>query len=207
KAWDDTPAEDAILDVCGTYENEGTKSSATTDFDTRSEVSSSSSSQSSSSSSKSCDSYSNVACESEPSTHKSVKSSRRRRRSRTPRAHSYRKSKQPRKVKYDYNTKLSYLFRDARFFLIKSNNAENVTLSKAKGVWSTPPQNEARLNQAFRESRNVLLIFSVKESGKFAGLARLNSESRRDVPPISWVLPPGLSAKALGGVFKVDWIC
>mgnify|MGYP000574868608 CR=1 FL=1 len=56
-------------------------------------------------------------------------------------------------------TKLNYLFRDARFFVIKSNNAENVTLSKAKGVWSTPPQNEAKLNQAFRESRNVLLIF------------------------------------------------
>lgn len=69
----------------------------------------------------------------------------------------------------DYMTKLNYLFRDARFFVIKSNNAENVTLSKAKGVWSTPPQNEAKLNQAFRESRNVLLIFSVKESGKFAG--------------------------------------
>jgi hypothetical protein len=70
---------------------------------------------------------------------------------------------------YDYMTKLNYLFRDARFFVIKSNNAENVTLSKAKGVWSTLPQNESKLNQAYRESRNVLLIFSVKESGKFAG--------------------------------------
>ncbi|KAI8426243.1 hypothetical protein MSG28_005153 [Choristoneura fumiferana] len=108
---------------------------------------------------------------------------------------------------YDYMTKLNYLFRDTRFFLIKSNNAENITLSKAKGVWSTLPQNEANLNQAYRESRNVLLIFSVKESGKFAGFARLSSESRRDVPPISWVLPPGLSAKVLDGVFKVDWIC
>lgn len=104
---------------------------------------------------------------------------------------------------YDYLTKLNYLFRNARFFVIKSNNAENVTLSKAKGVWSTLPQNEANLNQAYRESRNVLLIFSVKESGRFAGFARLRGESRRDVAPISWVLPPGLSAKALGGVFKV----
>lgn len=108
---------------------------------------------------------------------------------------------------YDYLTKLNYLFRDARFFVIKSNNAENITLSKAKGVWSTLPQNEANLNKAYRESRNVLLIFSVKESGKFAGFARLHGESRHDVPAISWVLPPGLSAKALGGVFKVDWIC
>lgn len=68
-------------------------------------------------------------------------------------------------------TKLNYLFRDARFFVMKSNNAENVTLSKAKGVWSTPPQNETKLNHAFRESRNVLLIFSVKESGRFAGMS------------------------------------
>ena len=32
--------------------------------------------------------------------------------------------------KYDYPTKLNYLFRDARFFLVKSNNAENVSLAK-----------------------------------------------------------------------------
>ena len=108
---------------------------------------------------------------------------------------------------YDYATKLNYLFRDARFFLVKSNNAENVTLSKAKGVWSTPPTNESRLNKAFEESRNVLLIYSVKESGKFGGFARLSTESRHDGPEVSWVLPPGLSARALGGVFKIDWIC
>ncbi|GAB0100182.1 YTH domain-containing protein [Sergentomyia squamirostris] len=108
---------------------------------------------------------------------------------------------------YDYMTKLNYLFREARYFVIKSNNAENVTLSKAKSVWATLPQNEANLNQAFRECRNVLLIFSVKESGKFAGFARMNTEARHDGPPVSWVLPHGLSAKQLGGVFKIDWIC
>uniref|UniRef100_A0A1B0CQA6 YTH domain-containing protein n=1 Tax=Lutzomyia longipalpis TaxID=7200 RepID=A0A1B0CQA6_LUTLO len=108
---------------------------------------------------------------------------------------------------YDYMTKLNYLFREARYFVIKSNNAENVTLSKAKSVWATLPQNEANLNQAFRECRNVLLIFSVKESGKFAGFARMDTEARHDGPTVSWVLPHGLSAKALGGVFKIDWIC
>lgn len=108
---------------------------------------------------------------------------------------------------YDYITKINYLFRETRFFVIKSNNAENVSLSKSKGVWSTLPQNEATLNQAFKENRNVILIFSVKESGKFAGFARMVGESRRDVPAVSWVLPPGISAKALGGVIEVDWIC
>merc|ERR1719411_1678407 len=51
------------------------------------------------------------------------------------------------------------------------------------------------------------MIYSVKESGRFCGFARLASESRRDGPPVPWLLPPGLSAKALGGVFKIDWIC
>lgn len=108
---------------------------------------------------------------------------------------------------YDYITKINYLFRETRFFVIKSNNAENVSLSKSKGVWSTLPQNEATLNQAFKENRNVIFIFSVKESGKFAGFARMSGESRRDVPAVSWVLPPGISAKALGGVIEVDWVC
>lgn len=75
----------------------------------------------------------------------------------------------PIKKKYDYITKINYMFRDARFFLMKSNNADNISLSKTKGVWSTPPQNEAKLNQAFREARNVILIFSIKESGRFCG--------------------------------------
>uniref|UniRef100_A0A336MJL1 CSON000933 protein n=1 Tax=Culicoides sonorensis TaxID=179676 RepID=A0A336MJL1_CULSO len=107
---------------------------------------------------------------------------------------------------YDYMTKLNYLFRDARFYVIKSNNADNVTLSKTKGVWATLPQNEANLNRAFKECRNVLLIFSVKESGKFAGFARMSCESKRG-PSVDWVLPPGISAKALGGTFDIDWIC
>ncbi|XP_030852217.1 YTH domain-containing protein 1 isoform X5 [Strongylocentrotus purpuratus] len=106
----------------------------------------------------------------------------------------------------DQTAKMKYLFRDARYFLIKSNNHENIALAKAKGVWSTLPYNEQRLNAAFREARNVLLIFSVKESGKFQGFARMRCESRRDGQPINWVLPNGMNRSILGGVFKVDWI-
>ena len=53
--------------------------------------------------------------------------------------------------------KLKYFFKNARYYLIKSNNHENVALAKAKCVWSTPPQNEARLNQAFKVSHVVKL--------------------------------------------------
>jgi hypothetical protein len=89
---------------------------------------------------------------------------------------------------------------------MKSNNVDNVDLSKSKGVWSTLPVNEAKINQAFKEARNVILIFSVKESGKFSGFARLASESHRNGPQVNWVLPAGLSQRALGGVFSLDWI-
>lgn len=117
------------------------------------------------------------------------------------------KETKPGKKSYDYMTKLNYLFRETKFYVIKSNNAENVRISKQKGVWSTLPQNEQNLNQAYKECRNVILIFSVKESGKFAGFARMSGESRHDVAAVEWELPPGISAKALGGVFEIDWIC
>ncbi|XP_039921826.1 YTH domain-containing protein 1 isoform X2 [Hirundo rustica] len=112
-----------------------------------------------------------------------------------------------RAVQKDQTSKLKYILQDARFFLIKSNNHENVSLAKAKGVWSTLPVNEKKLNAAFRSARSVILIFSVRESGKFQGFARLSSESHHGGSPIHWVLPAGMSAKMLGGVFKIDWIC
>ena len=84
-----------------------------------------------------------------------------------------------------------------------------------------------------QDCRNVILIFSVRESGRFqgnthpisshyvekyctwtcvvifvfcTGFARLQSESRHDGPHVPWVLPPGISQAQLGGVFKLEWI-
>ncbi|XP_057298801.1 YTH domain-containing protein 1-like [Hydractinia symbiolongicarpus] len=98
------------------------------------------------------------------------------------------------------------LLKGARYFIVKSNNHENVTLSKAKGVWATPPANERKLNDAYRHSTNVILVYSVKESGRFQGFARLASESRHDGIPVPWVLPPGFDRRILGGTFKIDWL-
>ena len=39
-----------------------------------------------------------------------------------------------------------------------------------------------------------------------AGFARIAGESDKSHAPIRWVLPPGISAKALSAVFKLDWI-
>lgn len=90
---------------------------------------------------------------------------------------------------------------------MKSNNPENVFISKREGLWATPLQNELKLNSAFKEFRNVILIFSVKESGKFQGFARLSSEAHYNLEPVKWVLPPGVQSCPFGGLFYIDWIC
>jgi len=45
---------------------------------------------------------------------------------------------------------LKLLTHDASYFLMKSNNFDNLLLAKAESVWSTPPQNEAHINIAFK---------------------------------------------------------
>lgn len=102
---------------------------------------------------------------------------------------------------------MNYLFRDARFFIIKSSNAENIALSKTKGVWATLPQNQIKLSEAFRSSENVILIFSAKESGKFSGFARLATGVDRSISPVHWVVPVELTPNLLKGTFRIDWIC
>jgi hypothetical protein len=53
----------------------------------------------------------------------------------------------------------------------------------------------------------VILIFSVNDSGRFQGMARIASECSYDrETQVNWVLPPYLSARSLMGVFKIDWI-
>merc|ERR1719334_998082 len=107
----------------------------------------------------------------------------------------------------DQLAKLRYILRQARFYLIKSCNHDNVDIAKSRSVWSTPPQNEKKLDEAFADCRNVILIFSVRESGYFQGFARVQGAALQDQAPVPWVLPPGLSARALTGVYKLDWIC
>ncbi|CAF1085586.1 unnamed protein product [Rotaria sordida] len=101
---------------------------------------------------------------------------------------------------------LRHIFSDAAYFLIKSSNEENISLAKTKGLWSTPPANETRLNRAFRDHRNVILIFSVAESKAFQGFARMSCEARHDSQPVNWILPPGMNNRTFSGVIYIDWI-
>ncbi|NXN04879.1 YTDC2 helicase, partial [Sylvia borin] len=86
-----------------------------------------------------------------------------------------------------------------RYFIMKSSNLQNIEISQQKGVWSTTPSNERKLNGAFWESSMVYLIFSVQGSGHFQGFARMSST-------IGYEKSQDWGSAAFGGVFKVKWI-
>lgn len=62
-----------------------------------------------------------------------------------------------------------------RYFVIKSNSHKNLVLSIENNVWATQPHNECRFNDAFDRSPYVVLLFSVNQSGRFQGYARMMS--------------------------------
>ena len=99
------------------------------------------------------------------------------------------------------------LFVDAKYFIMKSNNHENIRIAKEKYAWSTPLPNEKKLSQSYRQHKNIILLFSVRESGRFQGFARLASDVKRSGPTIQWHLPHGINANSLGGIFRLQWVC
>ncbi|XP_034047713.1 3'-5' RNA helicase YTHDC2 [Thalassophryne amazonica] len=86
-----------------------------------------------------------------------------------------------------------------RYFIMKSSNLRNIEISQQKGIWSTTPSNEPKLNKAFLENNVIILIFSVQGSGHFQGYARMMSSiSQESCDDWGFI--------GLGGVFSVEWI-
>lgn len=95
----------------------------------------------------------------------------------------------------------SELLQDKRtkFFVITSNNGENVVKSVQYSVWATQRKNEQKLNDFYRTSRAVILIFSVNKSGAFQGYARMRSftgKTRCEKDPFN----------GFGKLFDVEWL-
>lgn len=98
------------------------------------------------------------------------------------------------------NLKMQF-FDNARFFIIKSSNKENVELSQKHSEWATTVNNQKKLNEAFLSSY-VILIFSVNRSGNFQGFAVMTSYISDKVSNI-W---QNESSVKLGGSFGVHWL-
>lgn len=88
---------------------------------------------------------------------------------------------------------------EARYFIMKCNNQRNLDISMAKGIWATTLANEKKLNKAFKESKHVMLVFSVQGSGHFQGYAQMTS-------PIGKDKSPEFGSSSLSGVFSVEWM-
>lgn len=65
---------------------------------------------------------------------------------------------------------------DTRYFIIKAGSMKIVEASLNKGAWAFTPGTERKLSRVFKETKRVMLIFSVQGSGHFQGYARLVSD-------------------------------
>ncbi|KAL4073294.1 YT521-B-like domain-containing protein [Scleroderma yunnanense] len=86
------------------------------------------------------------------------------------------------------STSSSFLARyfPKRFFILKSLTQFDLDLSVERGLWATQKHNEGILDQAYRTSKEVILIFGVNKSGEFYGYARMTSRILRGESNISW---------------------
>ncbi|KAI0631960.1 YT521-B-like domain-containing protein [Trametes polyzona] len=73
-----------------------------------------------------------------------------------------------------------------RYFILKSLTQFDLDLSVEKGLWATQPHNEGILDQAYRTSKEVYLIFSVNKSGEFYGYAKMAGPIMRGEERVSW---------------------
>ncbi|KAF9046303.1 YT521-B-like domain-containing protein, partial [Panaeolus papilionaceus] len=73
-----------------------------------------------------------------------------------------------------------------RYFILKSLSQDDLDLSVERGVWATQKHNEGILDQAYRTSKDVFLIFSVNKSGEFYGYAS-RQEGWGDCFSVEWI--------------------
>ncbi|KAK7441830.1 hypothetical protein VKT23_016491 [Stygiomarasmius scandens] len=73
-----------------------------------------------------------------------------------------------------------------RYFILKSLSQYDLDLSVQKGLWATQKHNEGILDQAFRTSKEVYLIFGVNKSGEFYGYAKMTGPVRQGEHRVSW---------------------
>ncbi|XP_077220826.1 30-kDa cleavage and polyadenylation specificity factor 30-like [Tasmannia lanceolata] len=92
----------------------------------------------------------------------------------------------------------------SRYFIVKSCNRENLELSVQQGVWATQRNNEAKLNEAFDSSENVILIFSVNRTCHFQGCAKMTSKIGGFVGGGNWKYAHGTAH--YGRNFSVKWL-
>ncbi|KAJ3825375.1 YT521-B-like domain-containing protein [Lentinula raphanica] len=83
-----------------------------------------------------------------------------------------------------------------RYFILKSLSQYDLDLSVQKGLWATQKHNEGILDQAYRTSNEVFLIFGVNKSGEFYGYAKMAGPVRKGEQRVSWATRADSSASS-----------
>ncbi|KAK7054432.1 hypothetical protein VNI00_003630 [Paramarasmius palmivorus] len=73
-----------------------------------------------------------------------------------------------------------------RYFILKSLSQYDLDLSVSKGLWATQKHNEGILDQAYRTSAEVYLIFGVNKSGEFYGWGKMAGSVKQGEHRVSW---------------------
>ncbi|KAK4180306.1 YT521-B-like domain-containing protein [Triangularia setosa] len=92
---------------------------------------------------------------------------------------------------------------DTRFFIVKSFNEQNVQQCMEDNIWTTQAKNSSTFTDAFEQCKNVILFFSINQSGHFQGYARMLSAPSKKIPHSWWMksLPWGSSEP-----FRLEWL-
>ncbi|KJA19620.1 hypothetical protein HYPSUDRAFT_860954 [Hypholoma sublateritium FD-334 SS-4] len=80
---------------------------------------------------------------------------------------------------------LAYHF-PIRYFILKSLSQADLDISVSRGIWATQKHNEEILDQAFRTSEEVYLVFGVNKSKEFYGYARMTGPVLRSKSDVQW---------------------
>lgn len=94
---------------------------------------------------------------------------------------------------------------DCKFFIIKSNNEENIHKSIKYGVWSSSKIGNKILSNAFNITKErgsyVYLIFSCTGTGKYSGVAKMKTECDFNKTFDYWT-----QDNKWPGLFDVEWL-
>ncbi|KAG2607944.1 zinc finger CCCH domain-containing protein 45-like [Panicum virgatum] len=92
----------------------------------------------------------------------------------------------------------------SRYFIVKSCNRENLEISVQQGIWATQRSNEAKLNEAFESTENVILIFSINRTRHFQGCAKMTSRIGGYIGGGNWKSAHGTAH--YGRNFSMQWL-
>lgn len=87
-----------------------------------------------------------------------------------------------------------------RYFIITSNNKENVVRSVKHNLWATQRKNEGKFDDAFGHAPAVIFVFAVRGTDCFQGYARMRSFTGR---PHSRHIDP---FNGFGKLFDLEWL-